>query len=40
MRLKHEILDDKVGLGGSEEGILFDVLVFCLNCYSKFDNFE
>ena len=40
MRLKHEILDYKVGLGGSEEGILFGVLVFCLNSYSKFCNFE
>ena len=40
MRLKHDILDFSVGLGGSEEGNLLGVLVIFLNSYSKFDNFE
>ena len=40
MRLKHEILDFRVGLGGSEEGTLLGVLLIFLNSYSKFHNFE
>ena len=40
MIIKHEILDYKVGLGGSEKGILLGVLVFYMNSYSKFHNFE
>ena len=40
MRLKHEMLDFRVGLGESEEGNLLGVLVICLKSYSKFHSFE
>ena len=40
MRLKHEILDFRVALGGSEEGNLLGVLVIFLKSYSIFHNFE
>ena len=40
MRLKHEIVDFRVGLGESEKGNLLGVLVIFLHSYSKFDNFE
>ena len=40
MRLKHEILGLRVGVGGCEEGNLLGVLVIFLKYYSKFHNFE
>ena len=36
MRLKHEILGFRVGLGGCEEGNLLGVLVICLKSIVNF----